>query len=467
MLGLSLRAGGLCLQVDAASESEAAGAATRDRSPSRPPARATGERKSQAQRNDVAERMPSRSPAKCRSFSADRDRFAASRRPGGPSSDSKTKTTGLGEERGGQPRFIEGRPELWGSNAKLLSFRHPLLHWIMLLALVVMWGSSFGLTEIAISTASVDSVVAARLLVAGLFLVVLVVASRKRFPRDGRVWLVFMAMALMGNVLPYWLISWGQETVESGVAGVLMAVMPLVTLVLAHFFVKDDRMTRGKAVGFLVGFLGVVVLINPGASFGLAVFESSLFAQFAIIAGAICYAINTIIARHCSESDSLIAAAGTAIAANLLLVPIAWRDVPAVIQSFDLTSFLAVVILGIVSTALAPILYFHLVRRAGPTFFSLTNYLIPAWALLIGILFLDESPSWTAFAGMGLILGGVAVSQLAKRRGTSTPASATRLRSGKRARRRGSKGRGFGGPEAWECAQDEPRPRILAEKPAS
>ncbi|MDJ0945810.1 MAG: DMT family transporter [Kiloniellales bacterium] len=335
----------------------------------------------------------------------------------------------------------------------------------MLLALVVMWGSSFGLTKIAVSTASADSVVAARLFVAGLFLVVVVLASGKRIPRDGRAWLAFMAMAVLGNVLPYWLITWGQETVESGLAGVLMAVMPLVTLVLAHVFVKDDRMTRRKTVGFLLGFLGVVVLMGPGVGFGLAGSGGALLAQLAIIAGAVCYAVNTIIARHCPESDSLIAAAGTAIAANLLLVPISWKDLPAVVGSFDLASFLAVAILGVVSTALAPILYFHLIRRAGPTFFSLTNYLIPVWALLIGIVFLEESPGWTAFAGMALILGGIAVSQLAKGRGPATRQTGTTSRVPQGYHRPGPKSRRSGRsdrPEAWQLASGEAASRAPA-----
>ena len=352
----------------------------------------------------------------------------------------------------------------------LLSNRHPLSHWVMLLALVVMWGSSFGLTKIAVASVSADSVVAVRLLVAGLFLVIVVVASGKRFPRDGRLWLAFMAMAVMGNVLPYWLISWGQETVDSGLAGVLMAVMPLVTLVLAHFFVKDDRMTLRKTVGFLLGFCGVVVLMAPGAGFGLEGPGVALLAQCAIIVGAVCYAINTIIARHCPVSDSLIAAAGTAIAANLLLIPIAWKDLPSVFGSFDLASFLAVVILGVVSTALAPILYFHLIRLAGPTFFSLTNYLIPVWALLIGVLFLEESPGWTAFAGMALILGGIAVSQLAKSQRSATRQTRALSRVTDRLHRSGATSRRLlksERPEPWQRPQGEVGSSFSAERPAS
>ncbi len=411
--------------------------------------------------------MPSHSLAKERSDTAGRDRAHASVTPGARSSGSEYWTSGANNGPLDHERATKGRPRLRAFGLNFVSHRHPLIHWVMLLALVVMWGSSFGLTKIAVSTASADSVVAARLLVAGVFLVGLLFASGKRVPRDGRVWLAFMAMAVMGNVLPYWLISWGQETVESGLAGVLMAVMPLVTLVLAHFFVKDDRMTRSKAVGFLLGFLGVVILMSPGVGFGLAGSGASLLAQLAIIAGAVCYAINTIIAKHCSVSDSLVAAAGTAIAANLLLVPVAWNDLPALVGSFDLASFLAVVILGVVSTALAPILYFHLIRQAGPTFFSLINYLIPVWALLFGILFLEESLGWTAFAGMAFILGGIAVSQFAKGQGSATreTSAATRVTEGSHRSGAGcGRSRRSEGLEPWQLPQGEVGSRFSAER---
>ncbi len=297
----------------------------------------------------------------------------------------------------------------------------PFSHWLMLLALVVMWGSSFGLTEVALASVSAESVVAARIVIAGLVLVALVVATGRRIPLDARLWGFFAVMAVLGNCLPYWLITWGQETVDSGLAGILMAVMPLATLVLAHFFVAGERMSWVKAAGFALGFIGIVVLMGPEALLRIEGHGSALLAELAVVAGAVCYAANTIVARLCPLRDGLIAAAGTALAANLLLLPTIGGELTGDLEQLDLPAVWAIALLGVVSTALAPVLYFRVIRLAGPTFLSLINYLIPLWAVLVGMLFLGETPAWSALAALALILGGIAVSQVKSARQPANP----------------------------------------------
>ena len=281
----------------------------------------------------------------------------------------------------------------------------------MLAALVVMWGSSFGLTKLAVASVSAESVVAARIVIAAVVLLALVVVTGRRIPMNGRLWGFFAVMAVLGNCLPYWLITWGQLTVDSGLAGILMAVMPLVTLVLAHFFVKGERMGWAKVGGFTLGFVGIIVLMGPEALLKLEGHGSALLAELAIVGGAVCYAANTIVARHCPLRDGLIAAAGTALAANIILLPVSGGELSASLAYLDLPALWAIAALGVVSTGLAPVLYFRVIRLAGPTFLSLINYLIPLWAVLVGMVFLGESPDWTALAALALILSGIALSQ--------------------------------------------------------
>ena len=297
----------------------------------------------------------------------------------------------------------------------LTLFGRPVAHWIMLLALVAMWGSSFGLTKMAVATISAESVVAARMVVAGGLLFLLVFFTGRRIPKNGRLWAFFVAMAVLGNCLPYWLISWGQKSVDSALAGILMAVMPIATLLLAHVFVKDERMSWAKSAGFALGFVGVVILMGPEATLRLEGHGSALLAQLAIVGGAVCYAINTIVARICPLRDGLVAAAGTAIAANVIVAPVTLGSLTPAVGALDLPSASALLALGVVSTALAPVLYFRLVRIAGPTFLSLINYLIPVWALLVGMIFLGETPESSALVALALILGGIALSQLTPR----------------------------------------------------
>lgn len=294
--------------------------------------------------------------------------------------------------------------------------RRPLLHWVLLLALVVMWGSSFMLTKVAVSAIAPSSVVAGRLVIAAVILALALTVLGRRLPGWGRHWVFFIAMAVMGNGLPFWLISWGQQGIDSGVAGILMAVMPLATLVLAHIFVEGERLTVIRASGFAIGFAGIVVLVGPEAVSELTGAGSDLLPELSVLAGALCYAVATIIARRRPDGDALVAATGVAIAASLIMAPVAaLGDSPAIFRIAP-ESLAAVGILGIVSTALATVVYFKLIALAGPSFLSLINYLIPLWAVLVGMVALGEQPKWTALGALALVLSGIALSEF-KRRG--------------------------------------------------
>lgn len=290
--------------------------------------------------------------------------------------------------------------------------RRPLLHWVLLLALVAMWGSSFMLTKVAVSTLSPSSVVAGRLVIAAVILGIAVMAMGSRFPGWGRQWVFFIAMAVMGNCIPFWLISWGQRGIDSGLAGILMAVMPLATLVLAHIFVEGERLTPNRAAGFAIGFAGIVVLIGPEAVLEATGAGSDLLSKLAVLAGALCYAVATIIARRRPDSDALVAAAGVAIAASVIMAPLAAVNDGLLASPIPPASLVAVAVLGLVSTAMATVVYFRLIALAGPSFLSLINYLIPLWAVLVGMIVLDEQPQWKALGALALVLSGIALSEI-------------------------------------------------------
>jgi drug/metabolite transporter (DMT)-like permease len=291
------------------------------------------------------------------------------------------------------------------------SGRRPVLHWVLLLSLVVMWGSSFMLTKVAVTTIAPSGVVAGRLVIAAGALIFALLVLGRRLPGWGRHWVFFIAMAVTGNCLPFWLISWGQQGIDSGVAGILMAVMPLATLLLAHLFVEGERLTLVRAAGFATGFAGIVVLVGPEAVLELTGAGSDLLPELAVLCGALCYAVATIIARRRPDSDALVAATGVAIAASLIMAPLAMADPGAPIARVPAGSLASVAILGLVSTALATVIYFKLIALAGPSFLSLINYLIPLWAVLVGMLVLDEQPEWTALVALALVLCGIALSE--------------------------------------------------------
>ncbi|MBA2777602.1 DMT family transporter [Billgrantia kenyensis] len=290
----------------------------------------------------------------------------------------------------------------------------PVSHWLLLVALAVMWGSSFALTRIAVAEMTPAMLVAGRNVIAACGLMLLVLLLRRAFPRGRRVWSFMLAIAIVGNMMPFLLISWGQQRIDSGLAGILMAVMPLLTLVLAHFLVPGERMVPHRLAGFVVGFLGILTLVGPTALLEMGGQGETLLAQLAVLAGAACYAVNAIISRHKPSSDAWSTSALVLGMAWLLTMPLAaatWPVDMPIVPVLSAGALWAVVVLGLVCTALGSVVYFTLVAAAGPTFLSLINYLIPVWAVLIGALFLGERPELHHLLAMGLILAGVGWSQ--------------------------------------------------------
>jgi drug/metabolite transporter (DMT)-like permease len=265
-----------------------------------------------------------------------------------------------------------------------------------------------------LSVASVPpaTVVAGRLIIGALILVAVVYALGKRLPKPGRIWVPYVVLALLGNCVPFYLIAWGQLTVDSALAGILMAAMPLVTLVLAHFLVQGEHMTRNRSGGFVVGFCGIVLLIGPAAMAGFGGSALQVVSQIAILCGAFCYAGNSVLARIMLKSDVLVTSAATLLVASVVMLPLALvLDRPWGVNP-DFTAVASIFWLGIGPTAFATLCYYKLIGSAGPTFMSLVNYLSPGVAVLLGVTLLGEHPGIEAYAGLALILCGIALSQL-------------------------------------------------------
>lgn len=285
-----------------------------------------------------------------------------------------------------------------------------------MLVLAFVWGSAFLLTKIAVTGLPPLVVVAGRLTIAATILVGVGLHLRVRLLPSARHGLFFLAMSTLGNSLPFSLISWGQQSIPSGLAGMLMACMPLFTIVLAHFLVPGERLSGARIMGFLLGLAGVLLLLGPERLLEFRTSGPELMAELAVLAGAVCYSGAMILARLRPPCESIVASAGTMTAASLVMVPVALFTSDIGIIRLEPVPWLAVSVLGVVCTALATLAYFRLVTRAGPGFLSLINYLIPVWASLLGMWVLGERLALQAWAGLALILGGMLLSQMAARR---------------------------------------------------
>ncbi len=287
----------------------------------------------------------------------------------------------------------------------------PVQHWLLLFALVSIWGSSFALTKIAVAVFDPEVLVAWRLMIGSCILVAPVLMLRRALPRSRRLWSSYLIMAAVGGCLPFWLISWGQRSIDSGLAGILMATMPPATMILAHFFVVGERLNSAKVIGFLIAFIGIVILMGPDVLLEVSGVGTELIAQLAVAGGAMCYAVAAILARVGPKSDSISRSFGVTLIGAAIMMPLAQiRGIPWDVE-IDMVAACALAMLGVLSTGLATVIYFRLISEAGPTFLSLINYLIPIWAVALGAIAFGENPSWHALVGLVIVLCGIAISE--------------------------------------------------------
>ena len=225
------------------------------------------------------------------------------------------------------------------------------------------------------------------------------------------VWRFVLLVGLLSSAIPFALLSWGQQHVPSAFAGMTMAALPIFVLPLAHFFVPGERIFLQKLIGFGVGFLGAMLLIGTS---GLGVAEGPVetLARFACVGAAFCYACGSIATRQCPPINELALSTGSLILAAVFLLPIALL-IEGLPKLPSLPGLLAIGYLGLVSTALAFIIKVALIRSAGLSFMTLTNYQVPVWSVLAGSLFLGETLPATLFVALALILLGVAIIQAA------------------------------------------------------
>ena len=288
------------------------------------------------------------------------------------------------------------------------------LDWLGMVALVIMFGSAFMFTKISVQEYPPVIVAAGRIIIAAVLLLLISVIRRDSFAFIRQYWGLLIALAFFGSCLPFYLISWGQQMVDSSIAGILMAVMPLSTIVLAHFFVAGEKLTVNKTIGFFLGFVGIIVLFGANA---VANFESDidrLLAMLAILAGAVSYAVNTIIAKRLPNESFVAMSAAVLIVASLLMLPSVALSDQNWVFTIESIEFVSLLLLGIFPTALATIIYFAVIARVGPSFLSQINYLIPVWAVFVGVLFLNEKIGFNAIIALFIILLGIAIAQRKK-----------------------------------------------------
>lgn len=275
----------------------------------------------------------------------------------------------------------------------------------MLLFLGLVWGSSFLFIGVAVKSIPPLTLAALRCLIGALVLLAAARAMGHPIPREPRAWLSYLAMGLTNSAIPFILITLGQTRIESGLAAILIATVPIFTLVLAHWF-TDDKTTPRKAAGTLLGFIGIVLLVGPAALAGVA---AGVVGQLLVVGGALCFAITQVLVKRHKGGTPVVNAACSLTCSALWTVPLAflleqpWQAEPT------WTGVSALIALGLLSTGLSHLVFFLLIKSTGPSFVTLNNFIAPPVGVAWGILLLGENPPWTAYVALGVILLGIAV----------------------------------------------------------
>jgi drug/metabolite transporter (DMT)-like permease len=279
--------------------------------------------------------------------------------------------------------------------------------WLLLLALSALWGGAFFLGKVALAELPPLLVVAGRVAPAAAALLAAARVGGLALPRSPRFWGAALLMGAANQLLPYTLLFWGQTRLPSGLAAILTATTPVFTVLLAHRLTPDERLTPARAAGVALGLAAVAVIAGPGA---LAGPRPEALAQLACLGAALAYAGASIFGRRFGGQPPLVAAAGQVTATALLAVPLALAvEGVAPLVAAGPRAWLALAGLALPCTALAFLLYFRILARAGATNLVLVTLLIPATAALLGAAFLGERLAAHHLAGLGLIAASLAV----------------------------------------------------------
>jgi len=280
------------------------------------------------------------------------------------------------------------------------------LEWLMLIALSVLWGGSFFFNKLTVAEWPPFAVVQVRVGLAALALLLVVRIAGQSMAVGRELWLAFFGMGILNNLIPFSLFLWGQQQIASGLASILNATTPIFAVLVMHCF-GNEKATGPKLGGVLAGLVGVAILMGPDAISGLG---SNLAAQIACILAAVSYAFSGLLGRRFRGVSPLVAATGQLSASTLMMIPIVFvMHPPWTLPVPSQTAFLALVGLALISTALAYLLFFRIMRTAGPSNVMLVTFLIPVSAILLGSGLLGEDLLPRHFAGMAAIFVGLAL----------------------------------------------------------
>jgi len=287
-----------------------------------------------------------------------------------------------------------------------MNARGTRIEWLLFFALGFMWGSSYLFIKIAVDSFGTFTLIALRLLIGATFLWVAFRLNGTSLPRERRTYGNLLVMAIINITIPFALITWAEQSVDSALAAILNSTVPLFVIVIAPLFLPDEPIRINGVVGLAVGFIGVVLLVSPG----LVNATGDLAGSIALLGSSLAYALGNVYSRRNVRGlPPLVPAVFQVTFALIIVGTLAlvlehpWTAQP------DIGDWFSVIWLGIFGSGLAYMVYFRLLDRWGATRTSLVAYLLPIYGIVLGFLVLQEPVNLTLIAGTALVIAGVAL----------------------------------------------------------
>ncbi len=212
--------------------------------------------------------------------------------------------------------------------------------------------------------------------------------------------------------MPFFLISWGTRFIASGISGLLMGAIPIFMVIAAHVFLPNDKLTLSRFIGFLIGFAGIVVLMGEDALRGLSVSGQELIGELAVLLACLLYAAHGIGAKRMGVQEPIRQTALVCAISAIMGIALAAITAPGELAAMPASAWLATFGLGLIPTAFASVVMYILIARSGPTFTTLSNYLVPIFAVLLGAALFGEPLEANVLISLALVLAGIAISRV-------------------------------------------------------
>ena len=290
------------------------------------------------------------------------------------------------------------------------------LSYILLVSLATIWGVNFLFIKLAVAEVGPVTNVWGRLVMAALLLYIFMRFSGNRLILTRTYIIFYIAIGSLGSAIPFFLISSAEQTIDAGLAGVLMSPMPLLTLALSAIILRNEKINFLKVLSFFIAAFGLVVLFGFENLSQLGGNNRAEFiAQLIVLLAAICYGVNSIVSKLVPKINFISLATGTTIASAILITPFAIIAEPFWLEDFGTQSIIAITFQGILGTALANLMFFKIIELKGPVFLSLINFQIPLIAYFSGVIFLGEIIKFNVLISLTMILCAIYLQHIASR----------------------------------------------------